>query len=139
MNTFTTAAMTPVRTITITASTSVKPRCMAPVRGRNRIVIVLSDALSIIRPVGRQLIDGARRIAHLHGDELGGNAVQRRGREYGHLIHLVSGQTRERRRARLRVDSIAGPGEIGDVEVVDRIEILPVRLSPRPRKAAGRF
>src|SRR3989304_4533036 len=104
MNTATTAAMIPVRTITMTASTSVKPRCMAPLYGSKRIVIVLCDTRSIIRPVGRQLIDSARWIAHLHGDELGGNAVQRRGRENGHLIHLVPGQTRERRHTGLRVD-----------------------------------
>src|SRR3990172_8472514 len=138
MNTATTAAMTPVRTITITASTSVKPRCMAPVRGRIRIVIVLSGAVSIIRPVGRQLIDGARWIAHLHGDELGGNSVQRRGGD-GHLIHLVTRQTRKRSGSSLRVDSVAGPGEIADVEVVNRVEILPVRLSPRPCKPASRL
>src|SRR3972149_12168055 len=98
--------------------------------------MVLSGTLSVIRPVGRQFIGGARWIAHLHRDELGGNAVQRRGRENGHLIHLVPSQTRERRRSRLRVDSVAGPGEIADVEVIDGIEILPVRLRPWTCKAA---
>src|SRR3972149_9192116 len=101
--------------------------------------MVLSGGVSIIRPIRRQLIGSARWIAHLHRDELGGNAVQRRGRENGHPIHLVPDQTRERRYAGLGVDSVTGPGERAYVEVVDRVEILPVRLSPRPCKAASRL